>query len=198
MTLPGIDPDAITSVAAATFAILEKVLPATGITHHRISKAKVLEVAECLVKDISRLIPVQHNQIADSKYAAYWAFWIRKLKPVTEAWIVHNGHDVEVTDINERAALEFAIATLKNGGKHANDLVRGQCNLPCDGAACIDKYLTQYFQFANNHYSEYIVYSLGKRTFGPHHLCAVLDSFIFASCSRAQAAAGSAMEDGSA
>jgi hypothetical protein len=176
-------PEFVDRVSAATHKSLVQIVEAIGVkkTAYEISREKVLEVAQYFLKDLRRLAIPQENEIADTKYAAYWAFWVRKIKPVRVAWLDDAKQD-EITDINERAALELAIATVKHAGKHPACLIRGACLITCDGSRCVEQYTSDYFTVNENYYSEYIVYSMGKRTFGPHHLCAVLDSILFAAC----------------
>jgi hypothetical protein len=169
-------------IAGNTEQTLGKILAAFEVIDFKISTAKVFEVAQCLLKDLHRLKVIQNDAVADTKYAAYWAFWVRKLKPISYACRKTVTGTVELTDINERAALEFAVTMLKRSGRHSADRVRSKCRAACDGGGCIDRYLAMYFTHDNNAYSEYIIYSLGKRTFGPHHLSAILDAILFASC----------------
>jgi len=171
-------------ISAATHQSLEEIMMAIGVRKFQISEAKIAEVAECLLKDLQRLAIPQGNEIADTKYAAYWAFWVRKIKPVNIAWLDGEQKN-EMTDVNERAALELAMTTVKKAGKHRDCIVRGKCQLQCNGASCVEAYTNLYFTANRNQYSEYIVYSMGKRTFGPHHLCAVLDAILFAACGQA-------------
>jgi len=181
MSTPTPPPDFVDRVSSNTEALLTQIVKAIGVPHFEISDGKVLEVAVCLLKDLMRLAITQLDDVADTKYAAYWAFWIRKLKPIRVAW-ADDAKTKEITDINERAALELAIATVKQAGKHEHCGVRSQCPLSCDGAACVERYTNTYFTVNKNYYSEYIIYSMGKRTFGPHHLCSVLDAILFAAC----------------
>lgn len=181
MAAQDLPPEYQDKIAAATHKSLEEILTALGVASYEISEAKVAEVAECLLKDLQRLAIPQVDEIADTKFAAYWAFWVRKIKPIHFAWR-DEAKTVELTDANERAALELAVATVKRSGKHPDCIVRGKCEIDCDGADCVTRYTNKYFSVNGNQYSEYIIYSMGKRTFGPHHLCAVLDAILFAAC----------------
>jgi hypothetical protein len=179
-----IPPEFIKRVAANTHAIIQKAILGFGITDcdYQISEPKTLEVATFLLKDLLRLATYQDDEISSTKFAAYWAFWIRKLKPVRVAWKTVDTVRREVTDINERVALAVAFHFLRRRNGTRTDSIRKLCSRGCDGATCWSDYLDRYTRFHNNQFSEYLVYSLGKRTFGPHHLCAVFDSLVFASC----------------
>jgi hypothetical protein len=177
-------PEFIERVASATHKLLEQIVLANGVKENNfeLSRDKILDLATCFLKDLKRLAISQENEIADTKYAAYWAFWVRKLKPIRVAWADEEKKN-EITDINERAALELALTTVKHAGKHPACMIRGSCSIArCNGSQCIEQYVNDYFTLYKNYYSEYIIYSMGKRTFGPHHLCSVLDAILFAAC----------------
>ncbi|HEX3651855.1 MAG TPA: hypothetical protein VHU18_03430 [Rhizomicrobium sp.] len=180
---PQFPPEYADYIASNTEKSLDEILKAIKISSYELSPVKVQELAECLLKDLRRLAIAQRDEISDTKYAAYWAFWVRKIKPIRVAWRDAE-KTIEVPDINERAALELAIATVKQAGKHNACQVRAGCSASCDGAACVERYLGGYFAVNQNYYSEYLIYSMAKRTFGPHHLCAVLDAILFAACAQ--------------
>lgn len=158
----------------------------TGLTiSAEISKEKVDEVAAYLGRDLRRLERTQRGGvgISPTKIAGYFGFWIRKIKPIEGARVEDQGEQTELTNLNERVALQASLAMLKSFKKHGRDPIRGPCRATdCDGAACVERHTTAYFSFSGNLFSEYLVYSMGRRTFGPHHLCSVLDAILFASC----------------
>lgn len=179
------DIDLEREVATATSYMLDHVSNTLGMKRWEISRDKTKEVAYYLLRDIDRLSDQQGPKVSETKFASYWAFWVRKVKPIRVAYRMTTENGVEVekecTDVNERAAIEIAISFLTGQLPDYQNRVTGKCG-NCDGGQCFNRFAATYFKVRQKHYYEYLVYSLGKRTFGPHHLSAVFDALIFSSC----------------
>lgn len=146
------------------------------------------------MRDIYRLSNEQTDSIAITKYAGYWAFWVRKLKPIR--WAFDRDHaeygsqqeNSELSNINELIALEIAITLLpservENVGPPLADPNRSHCQKSCNGVDCFNLYAKDFFSVHDRYNENYIIYSMRHRTFGPHHMTMLLDSIVFGSCS---------------
>ena len=178
--------------AAITHKIVERILSATGDFEYELSPLRISHVSYYFMRDIYRLNDRQGGAITATKFAGYWAFWIRKIKPIRFAYDrSHASYKTskmasEVPEINERVGLELALSFLagegKGTGESLHDQVRYVCRKPCDGSACLHEYTRAFFTHHRGGMQEYLLYSLAYRTFGPHHLTMILDQMIFGSC----------------
>ncbi len=182
------EPDStmVAAVAAATHSKIEFILKEKGLTDYRISDSRVRNLAFYFLRDILRIADRQSDEVSVTKFAGYWAFWIRKVKPIQYALRVVDGEAVEVDEVNEKVCLELSLAFLEKQGKGHGDLlhdtVRSACQRTCDGANCLKSYVSAFFAEENRPVHEYITYSMAFRTFGPHHMTMLLDQMVFASC----------------
>lgn len=169
-------------------------------------EAKISEkrLAEALVhwqKDIDRLRNVQDNKVNPAKYISYFSFWIRKTKPISEAY--HQQHIVvdadgnswvdfskEYTDINERIAILLSIRQLLNYAKlgeldevdpetHPDIISQRTCALR-DFFSRSLHFLADVGSMQGSNYAS-IVYDMRFRTYGPHHLTTWLNQAVCAS-----------------
>ena len=178
--------------AAITHKIIERILSAMGDYEYELSPLRVSNVSYYFMRDIYRLNDRQNGAITATKFAGYWAFWIRKVKPIRFAY--DRSHPsymatkiaAEIPEINERVGLELALSFLAGEGKGAGDSLHDQvryvCQKECDGSNCLHQYAKAFFTHHQGGMQEYLLYSLAYRTFGPHHLTMILDQMIFGSC----------------
>lgn len=154
-----------------------------------ISRKTVVELAYFFYRDIYRIKVQQNDQVTAAKFAGYLGFWIRKLKPISQAFKVGTDTEdpnLEILEINELAGLQVSINVLIEDGKggsetQLHDPVRRNCqDNTCDGKVCLTEYVRLYFGLPTN--VDYILYSMRHRTFGPHHLVNSLEHLVFGAC----------------
>lgn len=145
------------------------------------------------LRDIYRLEEQQFEQISLAKFAGYWGFWIRKLKPISGAVRVGaEEKQTEVQEINEIVSILFAIEIMKILREKAvfHDAVWSACqthaNTKCSGTKCLDDHAHVFFNFNKRFFLNYIHYSMRHRTFGPHHFALLMEQLLFSSCARIQ------------
>lgn len=176
-------------LAASCKKIVEQILDDLGVDAH-IDHECILDLTEFFLRDIYRIDKQQRGSVSLAKLAGYWAFWIRKLKPISDAKPAHaSSFDTdEIGTINELVAvhfsLELVIAHRRNGA--FQDHVKDECDKirsgTCDGVACVKKYADKYLNFKDEFFLKYIVYSMRHRTFGPHHFALLMENLIFSAC----------------
>ncbi len=110
------------------------------------------EIAYHAAKDIQRLNVYQNDGLDPLKAAAYFAFWIRKLKPIGSA---ENGGK-QITDINERVAVAIFTALI-------SEITSTNKNYEETIVPRLKKFLNQDQDY------NYLIDSMRHRTFGPHH-----------------------------
>tara|TARA_R110002012_G_scaffold312190_1_gene522370 strand:- start:272 stop:907 length:636 start_codon:yes stop_codon:yes gene_type:complete len=160
------------------------------------------ELSAFFLRDIYRIDQQQRGSVSLAKYAGYWAFWVRKLKPVSNPKFASDNPDEqyltprELKSINEIVSIYFAIELISDFRMRAEDLkpVRGQqedvvltkCKKlkagHCKGSTCFKNYTEQYFTFNEGFFLQYITYSMRNRTFGPHHFALLIESLIYSAC----------------
>src|SRR5688572_18398137 len=180
-------------IAAATETLVSEVAAKLGVTCD-VSKKTVFSVARYFLRDINRIRDRQDDSISSIKFAGYWGFWIRKLKPLSNAFRFgsdKNDHNNEVIEINELVALEISVAFILRIGTFAEqkvviDLMRGNCKQrqsnACDGTECVRQSAIEFMKFRNALNLRCIIYSMRHRTFGPHHFVTNLDHIVFGAC----------------
>jgi hypothetical protein len=178
--------------AAITHKVIDRIMIAMGDFDYEISPLRVADVSFYFMRDIYRLNDRQGGTITATKFAGYWAFWIRKVKPVLFAYDrSHSSYSTskaaaEIAEINERLAFELAVSFLAGEGKGTDDSlhdqVRLECKKVCDGSTCLHSYTKKFFSHHGGRMQEYLIYSMAYRTFGPHHMTMILDQMIFGSC----------------
>jgi hypothetical protein len=183
----------VAAIAAATETLLLEVSAKLSVACD-VSKKTVFGVSRYFLRDINRIRDRQDGSISSIKFAGYWGFWIRKLKPLSKAYRFDadkNDPNNKIIEINELVALEISVAFLLRIGVFAEigvviDLMRGNCarrlDNQCDGAACVMQSAIDFKKFNNALNLRYIVYSMRHRTFGPHHLVTNLDHIVFGAC----------------
>lgn len=145
----------------------------------------VEEVVVHFWRDMERLYAIHHEHVHVTKACSYVAFWVRKLKPISDAHpekifqII--GEDAtpplsaELTDINEQVAIHLAIRLLRNciEDNRVIDIegrTREQVLETFDEV--VENYLVSEIEDGMSMGLRFqsIVYDMRFRTFGPHHL----------------------------
>lgn len=169
----------------------------------RVSKLRLREVIAHWQKDIDRLARVHDGNVNPAKFISYLSFWIRKIKPISDAYHIQditpdqNGNDTapytkEFTDINERVAILFAVSQLltyaklgKLDGVNPDDDANGDVikqrvvNLKSFFSQSLH-FLADVGSMKGSNYSG-LIYDMRYRTYGPHHLTTWLNQAICAS-----------------
>ena len=117
------------------------------------------------MRDIYRLDKQQRGTVSIAKWAGYWGFWIRKLKPIKMASLTEF-KIINVKDavaINEIVALQFAleiVAVHRSTGKLEDRVIAGCAKRrlnECDGIKCFWEHATKYLNFNDEFFSKYII-----------------------------------------
>lgn len=144
-------------------------------------------------REVSRLIEHQKLGVHPAKMIAYQAFWIRKLKPISNAYDLRDiqaasklgkevGIEKEILDINERVSIKVAVKYLIRyvekglipAPLQPNSIAKPAKATPGQINAYLEKYLYQ-----DSRVFEDLVYNQRYRTFGPHHFTHILDQALF-------------------
>ena len=135
-------------------------------------------------RDIERLYAIHHEQIHVTKTCSYIAFWVRKLKPISDAYPIEalTGLDesqgppvgAEITDINEQVALHLSLTVMRicirDGNVRVSSFPKGDVLQAFDRVS--GDYLTSEVEDGMSMGSRFasMVYDMRFRTYGPHHL----------------------------
>ncbi len=190
----------VNEYAVFTEKALALALRQIGITEceSNISPKRLKSCAYHFLRDMYRIESEQRGTVSATKFAGYWAFWIRKVKPIGHAYDPSNPNFQidrqlsEIDTINELMGIDVAInflADLGKGNVHdVHDFIRFDCANSCDGASCLRTYAKAFFNFHDGINQKYLINSLAHRTFGPHHLTIILENLVYAACRGRQAA----------
>lgn len=169
---------------------LEDLLTKMRVDAH-ISFPVVEEVVIHFWRDLERLYAIHHAKVNITKGCSYLAFWVRKLKPISDAYpsayILSDDTApdliAEVTDINEQMAVHLAFRLMRNCLR--DHRVLSFSHLPDDFVlTTFDRIVEEYLgsdgeaglemgrRFDN------IVYDMRFRTYGPHHLTHLLVNIV--------------------
>lgn len=163
-------------------ALLE-LLRKLGVDAH-VSYLVVEEVAIHFWRDIERLYVTHHEQVHVTKSCSYIAFWVRKLKPISDAYPVAvlaasddkpPSPDAEITDINEQVSVHLSLSLLRNCIEDNRIIQISGVETP-GVIEAFDKvsedYLTSEIEdgMSMGLRFESMVYDMRFRTYGPHHL----------------------------
>lgn len=180
----------------ASFIILRDVMGVNA----KLSNALFYDLALHLQEDIKRQEPVaENNGTRPAKFAAYLAFWLRKVKPVSNAFYVSTAQKYggrppvyeEIVDINEKLAIRLAFTYLRA----FNEM--GDLKIHVDGRDRKIRYDKAIFRkevrdFCHQKLGndgkdvlETLITDMRYRTFGPHHLEHLFDQFVFRLYSKA-------------
>lgn len=150
-----------------------------------------------LGEDVQRQLRLDTKGLRPAKYAAYIAFWMRKIKPISDAydageWCKLRGRPPwydEIEDINEIVAIKMAFEfLLKSNEKemlkiHKDDGAEsGDFPIPYN-RDCFIRVMNDFChqKLANDGKCvlDTIINDMRYRTFGPHHLAHWFDQFVF-------------------
>lgn len=164
----------------------------------RLSMAVILDAIRRWRRDVRRLEEGQPKGVHPVKYIAYQVFWIRKLKPASDAYrLADLTQDPpieprllatkEVIDINERLAIHVAVKLLREwtaSGKYPTPQNGDAAKNTSLETETLDHHLEAFLRFPDQterRGSTYdnLIYNQRFRTFGPHHLAHILDQAVF-------------------
>ncbi len=182
--------------ADRSYRIITDILKSLGIAkaEHEIKRDILVEVAEFFLRDIYRIDKQQRGSVSIAKWAGYWAFWVRKLKPISMVNLADNVEYKKISHrdavhINEIVSLQLALEIVAKYREFEGleDIVGRNCkkvqDRKCDGVDCFWKFATRYMNFHDEFYWKYLTYSMRNRTFGPHHFVFLMENIIFSACS---------------
>lgn len=149
---------------------LSRIIPACIKAHNIVSNdpsQKILkELCENCARDIVKLSIYQRDLVDPIKTFGYLCFWVRKLKPISNA--TQGGSLIE--DVNERLSIwlmEWIVEEYYE--TFSNDDEKRQ-------ALEIRRRLRSLVSSEKR--MEYIIYCMRSRTFGPHHYVIFLDLIV--------------------
>jgi hypothetical protein len=158
-----------------------------------ISYPIVEEVIIHFWRDLERLYAIHHELVHVTKACSYIAFWVRKLKPISDAYpnsiidaLAEDSlppHFAEITDINEQVAIHLSIRLLRNCIRDHRiidkpDIKKSEILNSFD--TVVDDYLTSEIEdgMSMGLRFESMIYDMRFRTYGPHHLTHFLTHII--------------------
>lgn len=195
---------AFTDAELAQFAsLLQRATSRQLINHLHVnadlSKALFFDIAKHWGDDIKFISDQDSDGIRPAKYAAYLAFWFRKLKPISFAYYYDDIQAarregipldpiLEIVDINERLAIKVSFECLSGFVKEDKAVVHEGWD-EAARTVCYDKekYRQQVINFCSRKLgvdgdtvSGVLIRDMRYRTFGAHHLVHLFDQFMFA------------------
>jgi hypothetical protein len=150
-----------------------------------VSFASCFETIVHLQRDIDRLYALHQKLVDPAKHVAYAAFWIRKIKPVSNAFpllsiaeakknggVVDEG--LELTNVNEQIALFYIwrlIEAYLSDGQIAPPHGLSKSQYIKNIATVFERFIADEAErpILNVRFDT-ILYDMRYRTFGPHHL----------------------------
>lgn len=161
--------------------------------HANYSRALFHDLFLRYMSDIDKQSEHDDSDVRPAKRAAYLAFWIRKVKPISNAYylddIHQNGRNTpwtsEIVDINERLAIRLAfwfICAFNQMGKlkiHKNDDDKA---IPFDEKIfkkVMSEYCNQKLGIDGKSVLETLIHDMRYRSVGPHNLAYLFDQFVF-------------------
>lgn len=149
--------DAAVALGGELRKIIPKALKARSISGFQVDDEVVSEVARFAARDLMRLVIYQEDNVNSTKVYSYLCFWVRKLKPVTNAYWPNKQ---SMHDVNERLSLWLLSST------STAHLLQ---NLGQDNPTTVS--VAQRFKnfLDSGELFEYTVHCMRRRTFGPHH-----------------------------
>ncbi|HYD32760.1 MAG TPA: hypothetical protein VEB64_18105 [Azospirillaceae bacterium] len=163
-----------------------------------LSKALFFDLADRWCHDIGKISARDTDGVRPSKHAAFLAFWMRKIKPISRAYRFSDilkseatGKPIpywsEVVTINEQVAIRLAFQWLAQFAKQGKLLVHdSDSGKESPVVYDEDRFKRRVAQFCGRKVSldgrtvlEILVDDMRYRTFGPHHLAQLFDQFVF-------------------
>lgn len=181
-------------ISGLTEVVLRRLMEENGFkpNDYVLSHQRVREVGVLAGLDLERLSRNQNDDTSITKIAGYWSFWIRKLAPIIYARDLSrppsSGAVMDtLDDINERAALNFAVSLTSDPTTNAEfgglDPYRMHCgHTPCDRRTCIERFMQYAFAEHDRHFERYVIHCMRHKTFGPHNFVVLLEQLILGAC----------------
>lgn|GEM_PF-2518521 len=198
---PEIEMERCEELAPKLYNALLSLLEKAEIDAH-VSYKIVEEVTIHFWRDIERLYATHHEQIHATKACSYLAFWVRKLKPISDALPIpiaeridgseNFPHHAEINDVNEQISVHLAVQLARNCIRDSRIVVSDKLSIK-EALKVFDNvtadYLTSEFEdgMSMGMRFESIVYDMRFRTFGPHHLTHMLTHMlreVFKECAK--------------
>lgn len=176
----------VTALSTLASKIINDILKRENVSAD-LNPNAMFDVSKFFLRDIYRLDAQQSGSVSIAKFAGYFGFWIRKLKPIENAFTgTQNGSSKPVVDVNELVALNVGIAIIEEFRRAGvfTDYVGEKCPYTneCNKTDCFLRFAKRYFDFEDGYHKEYIMYSMRHRTFGPHHFAILFEQLLFSSC----------------
>lgn len=162
--------------------------------HADLSKALFYDLAFHWRRDLDRM--QDDKGIRPAKTAAYMAFWIRKTKPISNAYALATiqayknkiiPFTEEITNINEKVATRLAFQIIaqcaEKGFLKIHDSQTNQ-DIPLvynrkKYEEAVSGYCNQKLGLDGKSVLEVLIYDMRYRAFGPHNLVHIFDQFVF-------------------
>jgi hypothetical protein len=193
-----LDPEAIAELAEWLHGFICKYLHVHLAVEAEISKAQLYDIAWRWKIDMNRISRSAKSGVRPAKHSAYLAFWIRKLKPISQAYFLRDIKSAlaakssvdptrEIIDINERAAIRMAFSYLGGFGKAGKIVIHNASDdkflaLKYEDSKyrqSVESYLNKKLGINGMTVSEKLIDDMRYRSFGPHHLVHIFDQFVF-------------------
>lgn len=193
---PDVPEKQVAFLATECELVFQAILTDLGVSA-KIDSKIVRQLTAFFLRDIYRIDQQQRGSVSLAKHSGYWGFWVRKLKPISEAKLAGEFLlDEELEFVNEIVSIYFAIHLVQeNRAREPNitqlrgqqsDMVRSQCSIDkpgfCSGTNCFEKYVKEYLNFNERFFLKYLTYSMRNRTFGPHHFALLIEGLIYSAC----------------
>jgi hypothetical protein len=166
------------------YEALQDILKMMSVNAH-VSYRVVEEVVIHFWRDVERLYAIHHDQVHVTKSCSYVAFWVRKLKPISDAYPseiferigdeAKPALDDEITAINEEVAILLAIRLLRHcieDNRVIEILGKSRVQILKTFDEVAEDYLVSEIEDGMKMGLRFqsMVYDMRYRTFGPHHL----------------------------
>jgi hypothetical protein len=183
-------------LAAESEAVIETILDDLQVSA-KVDDGLLRQVTSYFLRDVYRLDQQQRGSVSLAKYAGYWGFWVRKLKPISSPMLQGDFLTKdELEFINEIVSVYLAVqlvmdwrqreGMVQGSRGYESEIVRSQCSElnpgNCDGVVCFERFVGGYLHFHKKFFMNYITYSMRNRTFGPHHFALLMEGLIYAAC----------------
>jgi hypothetical protein len=195
MTPRKVDPAAAFELGEWLFHFTSRYLDRSRQIKAVVSKSLLNDVALRWKLDTAR---TEADHIRPAEYAAHLAFWIKKLKPISQAYHLRDveaariegipvNPSMEIIDINEQAAIRLAFVHLAGCAKKdqvtIHDKASGEfCTLNYDDQmykASVQKFLNQKLSLNGNSVGDKLIEDMRYRSFDTHHFVYMFDQFVF-------------------
>jgi hypothetical protein len=142
-----------------------------NISSVNLSQRTLKDIVTHYRNDIEKLKDHQNDSISLTKRIAGIAFWIRRLKPISSAYL--GGREIQ--DINEQVCIQLAIRLLIVTADDPRNSKTMKAVQNAGKGNRLAPYLKKFFNSDN--YSAYtnLIYSLRYRNWSPHHLAVLFD-----------------------